>query len=180
MNVEQFFHVCRSAAAISGVREVTAFGAAAVVPWIARDCPGAPFWPSMELDVDPGGESKADLVDGTIGELSLFEDTFGVRAHGVTLEAFISPRDWTSRAGAFDDPTSGVRVRVPHPVDLVVAKLVRGEQREYEFAAYCMRHLSVSAEGIEQGLAAIERERADYVEPVRLARSLLAKRLPPR
>lgn len=129
MNAEQFYHVCRSAAAIAEVREVTVFGSAAVISWVARDCAGAQSWPSMEVDLDPGRKDLANLVDGSIGEGSMFEETFGVRAHGVLLSAFVAPRDWTSRAEVFPDPVSGVRVRAPHPVDLVVAKTpARGRQ----------------------------------------------------
>jgi hypothetical protein len=37
VNAEQFYHVCRSAAALAKVNELTVFGAAAVVPWVERD-----------------------------------------------------------------------------------------------------------------------------------------------
>ncbi len=91
-DVEQFFHVCRSAAAIANIAELTVFGAAAVVPWATGEHLSS--WPSMELDIDPGTASAADLVDGSIGEGSLFAETFGVYAHGVGVEAFVAPPDW--------------------------------------------------------------------------------------
>lgn len=178
MNAESFYHVCRSAAAIANVRELTVFGAAAVVPWIARDRPGTPFWPSTELDIDPGGEDLATLVDGSIGELSLFEQTFRVRAHGVTLDAFVAPGDWPARAATFEDPASRVRIRAPHPRDLAVAKLVRGDDRDWAFAAFCMEHFGIGRAEIEGGLRDAARARPAYAAAVERALSLLPARLP--
>ena len=130
MNAEQFFHVCRSAAAIAGVAEITVFGAAAIVPWAGGDARGVSPWPSMELDLDPGSEALADLVDGSIGEGSLFQESFGVYAHGIRIDAFVAPADWPSRARVFIEPLAGTRIRVPHPIDLTVAKLLRGDPRD--------------------------------------------------
>lgn len=177
MNAEQFYHVCRSAAAIANVRDLTAFGAAAVVPWIARDCPGAPVWPSLEVDLDPGGDALATLVDGSIGELSLFEETFGVRAHGVTLDAFVAAPDWPSRAAIFEDAISGVRVRAPHPVDLTVAKLARGDERDWAFAEFCATHFGVSREAVAAGLRAAARARPEYAPAIDGALELLPGRM---
>lgn len=179
MNVEQFFHVCRSAASIADVREVTVFGAAAIEPWIERARPNVPFWPSLELDLDPGGEELATLVDGCIGEMSLFETTFGVRAHGVTLDAFIAPGDWPSRAEVFFEPRSGVRIRTPHPVDLVTAKLVRGDDRDWEFAVFCARHFSLATGDIEAGLRRIGVERPERCEAMEATIAMVRARLTP-
>jgi hypothetical protein len=179
VNAEQFFHVCRSAAAIANVREVAVFGAAAIVPWIASDCPAAPFWQSVELDIDPGGKDLADLVDGSIGELSVFEETFGVRAHGVTLDAFVAPGDWQARARVFEDPVSKVHVRAPHPRDLAVAKLLRGDHRDWAFAAFCRDHFGVTPESLAQGLRATAVARPEYARAAEQAAALLPARLGP-
>ena len=158
---------------------MTVFGAAAVVPWIVRDCPGAPFWSSLELDIDPGGNRLADLVDGTIGEGSLFEETFGVHAHGITLDAFIAPPGWESRSMVFHEPQAGVRVRAPHPRDLTVAKLLRAEERDWEFARFCLEHFRISHDDLFRGLLDVENARPQYGPQARLARSLLPARLHP-
>ena len=177
MNAEQFFHVCRSSAAIADASEVTVFGAAAVVPWIAELRERVEYWPSMELDVDPGGDDRAELVEGSIGEGSLFEETFAVHAHGVTLDAFIAPRDWIDRARVWREPLTGIRVRVPHPVDLAAAKLVRGEERDWAFARYCRDHLGVSRYDLEASLAAIEEQHPTYAQNAAVARSTLGHEL---
>lgn len=177
MNVAQFFHVCRSAAAIADVREITVFGAAAVIPWVDIQSPRAAPWPSMELDVDPGSSELADLVDGSIGEASSFEEAFGVYAHGVSLEAFIAPPEWQDRARVFVEPQSGERVRTPHPLDLTVAKLVSGDPRDWEFATYCRTHLGIAPGEILAGLREVARSRPDYAAAAEVALGLVSARL---
>lgn len=175
MNVEQFFHVCRSAASIANTAEVTVFGAAAVVPWAGDS--GAIPWPSLELDIDPGSQDAADLVDGSIGEGSLFAETFGIHAHGVGLAAFVAPADWLERSRVFVEPSTGIRVRAPHPLDLAVAKLVRGDPRDWRFADYCVEHFGITASQIMGGLRAIAATRPDYADAAAAALSLVAARL---
>jgi hypothetical protein len=177
VNVEHFYHVCRSAATIANVREVTVFGASAIVPWIARDRPSAPFWHSRELDIDPGGDKLATLVDGSIGEGSYFAETFGVYAHGVTLEVFTAPSDWSSRAETFIEPVAEVRIRTPHPLDLTVSKLTRGDPKDWAFAVYCRDHFGLTRDRIAAGLEAVARERPEVAAGARLAGAALPSRL---
>ena len=175
MNAEQFFHVCRSAAAIANTPEVTAFGAAAIVPW-ADEVAGAVPWPSLEVDLDMGATLATDLVDGSIGDGSLFAETFGVYAQGVGIEAFVAPADWGSRARMFVEPVSGVNVRVPHPVDLTVAKLVRGDPRDWAFAEYTAKHFGLTVERLTAGLQSVIDTRPDYTAPATAAKAAVAAR----
>jgi hypothetical protein len=169
VNVEHFYHICRSAASIANVREVTVFGSSAIVPWIERERPWAEFWPSMELDIDPGGEKLATLVDGSLGEGSLFEETFKVRAHGVSIAAFTAPADWPGRAGLFVEPASGTRIRAPHPLDLVVSKLTRGDPHDWAFAAFARKEFAIERGAVRAGLEAVARERPDLAASVAAA-----------
>lgn len=116
MTVAQFFHVCRSAAAIADVGEVTVFGAAAVIPWMA------------------------EVANA-------------------------------SRARVFRDPVSAVGVRVPHPLDLLVAKIVRGDPRDWSFAEYVWTHATVSTAEIVAGLEAAGRARPEYAAAARAAQA---------
>jgi hypothetical protein len=177
VNAEQFFHVCRSAAAIANVREIRVFGAAAVLPWAREQAPAPPSWPSMEVDLDPGSQELADLVDASIGEASLFEESFGVHAHGVLIEAFVAPADWPSRSRAFVDPESSVRIVTPHPLDLTVAKLVRGDPRDWEFAEYCRLHFGLSVGAVCAGLQGAAAARPAYAAAALAAVPLVSTRL---
>ena len=102
MTLEQFDHICRAAAAIASVQKVYVFGANAIIPWLANSglpIPLPEFEPSRELDISVGDEKLDTLIDGAIGELSAFDETFFVYAHGVSLSVFQAPRNWLERAG---------------------------------------------------------------------------------
>ena len=61
----------------------------------------------MEADVaffDDPADAKADQVDGAIGELSPFHETFGYYAQGVSVSTAVLPEGWQDRIVAFDTP----------------------------------------------------------------------------
>ena len=81
------------------------------------------------------GDEKLDtLIDGAIGELSAFDETFSVYALGVNLTSFQAPRHWQGRARVRQEPASGVEIIVPHPHDLIISKLAAGRPKDFEFA----------------------------------------------
>ena len=55
---------------------------------------------SIEADLafrDDPDASKADQVDGAIGELSLFHETHGYYAQGVEISTAVLPAGWEDR-----------------------------------------------------------------------------------
>ena len=119
MNRAQFEHAIRAAAAVVGEREVIVIGSQAIHAWIEQEIPEAAMR-SVEADIplreDVAG-SKADLIDGSIGEASLFHETFGFYAHGVSVTTAILPRGWEQRLVRLVTPaTLGGPVRFPSPV----------------------------------------------------------------
>jgi len=53
---------------------------------------------SMEVDIFPKNKPElADLIDASIGELSMFHRTFAYYAHGVGKETAILPKGWEKR-----------------------------------------------------------------------------------
>lgn len=55
---------------------------------------------SVEADFiafDDAENAKADLVDGVLGEGSMFHETHGVYARAVGVETIIAPSDWRDR-----------------------------------------------------------------------------------
>ncbi len=55
---------------------------------------------SIEVDIaflDDPDERKADQVDGAIGELSPFHETFGYYAQGVSVSTAVLPDGWRDR-----------------------------------------------------------------------------------
>lgn len=177
MNIADFYHICRSAAAIADVDEVTVFGSGAVIPWIARHCVETPVWQTSELDIDPGGQELVDLVNSSIGKGSLFEETFQVYPRAIVIDAWIAPPDWASRSEIFEEPSMGVAVRVPNPIDLTVSKLLRGERRDWEFARFCQDRFRLSRDRIAAGLRLISQARPDQAEAVERALAGLKENL---
>jgi hypothetical protein len=96
----------------------------------------------MEADVAFFGDAeevKADLVDGAIGEDSLFHQTYGYYGQGVSISTATLPAGWEDRLVSFVHagslPAEAVCL---DPVDLVVAKLVAGRAKDLSFAADLM------------------------------------------
>ncbi len=127
-----------AAADVSGEREIVVVGSQAILGSVAE--PPASMLISMEADVYPLHDPrKADEIEGSLGEGSLFQSTFGYYAHGVGPETVVGPEGWEKRL---------VRVEIPPRVgqarnaiacclevhDLVLAKCVAGRPRDWEFA----------------------------------------------
>ncbi|MDZ7363463.1 MAG: hypothetical protein ONB46_22495 [candidate division KSB1 bacterium] len=147
MTLEQFDHICRAAAAVAGVNKVYVFGANAIIPWLFQmgyQIPLPDFSPSRELDVSVGDEKMDTLIDGSIGELSAFDQTFAVYAHAVGLNAFQAPVNWQQRTDKRKEPVSGVEIIVPHPHDLIISKLAAGRPKDFDFAASVARLFPMS------------------------------------
>jgi hypothetical protein len=63
--------------------------------------------------------TKADLIDGSIGELSMFQAAFGYYARGVTPSTAVLPKGWRKRLAA----TRGLKPKVRE----FVTKLIPGK-----------------------------------------------------
>jgi hypothetical protein len=175
MNVEQFFHVIRSAARVSGAREITVFGTSAAIPWIKRGA--EELWPSMEVDLDAGSEDANTEIEGALGELSDFHVTHGIYAQASSIEHFKAPPRWKARSKIVVEPVTKVRVRVPRPLDIATAKLVRGDEKDWDFAGYAVRCLKVKLADIEKALDEVALAHPPYKTACELARGLLRTKL---
>ena len=128
MNRKQLEHLVRASGSISGCREVIVIGSQAVL----GACPNASpdLATSMEADLfpveDPG---KAEMIDGCIGELSPFHDTFGYYVHGVGPDTATLPSRWKGRLIRVENEnTGGTTAWCLAPVDLAVSIARRSSQ----------------------------------------------------
>jgi hypothetical protein len=98
---------------------------------------------SVEVDVAVRGNAEgrlADLIDGSIGEASMFHDTFGYYAQGVVESTAHLPEGWQARLVPFDTPgTRGVTAWCLELHDLWVSKAVAGREKDREFCAALVR-----------------------------------------
>jgi hypothetical protein len=68
---------------------------------------------SIEVDVQPKNRPETvDMIDGALGELSMFHETHGFYVHGISIDSAMLPEGWQQRAVAINDP-------VPRPAKQV-------------------------------------------------------------
>jgi hypothetical protein len=75
---------------------------------------------------------KADLIDGAIGELSEFQDRWGVYAQGVGMRTAKQPTGWLDRLVPRTSPRGTVG-RCLEIHDFTVSKLCAGRERDFPF-----------------------------------------------
>ncbi len=136
MNRKQLEHVLRSGGSLTSSRDLVVIGSQAIL----GSFPNAPadMLTSMEADIYPlDAPEKADLIDGCIGELSPFHETFGYYAHGIGPETAVLPVKWKTRL---------VRVEAGEtigwclaPVDLAVSKIIAGREKDIRFVRSMLR-----------------------------------------
>jgi len=138
MRREEFEHVIAAAAEVSGEREIVVIGSQAILGSVAN--PPAAMLFSAEADVYPLNDpSKAEAIDGSLGDGSYFHSTYGYYAHGVGPETAVAPAGWEERLVRVDIPprvgqTSGAVALCLEIHDLVLAKCVAGRERDWEWA----------------------------------------------
>ena len=137
MNREQLEHAIRAAGAIMGENELLVIGSQALHASVPDVPPEAAR--SIEADIaalDDPDEQKADLIDGTIGEVSMFHQTFGYYAQGVTRSTAILPRGWRDRLIRYETPnTNGVVAWCLEIHDLWISKAIASRRKDIEFCA---------------------------------------------
>lgn len=143
MTREQLEHVLRAASRIAEESEMLVIGSQAILASHAESTLPAEATGSMEVDIaffDDPAEGKADLVDGAIGELSGFHETFGYYAQGVSVTTAVLPEGWRDRIVLVDTPgTQPGRGLCLDPHDCVVSKLVAGREKDVAFADALVR-----------------------------------------
>lgn len=164
-------HVIRAAGAIAETKHLVILGSQAIL----GACPNAPddLLVSQEVDTYPlDAPEKADLIDGTIGELSPFHEQFGYYAHGVGPDTAVLPRNWRSRSIDVCTPdTGGVTGHCLHPADLAISKLIAGREKDVNFVACLLRQGLVSRDELTGLLTELEHSTAARAQ-VTLSRCL--------
>ena len=150
MTREQLEHVLRAASTIVGERDILVIGSQSILGAIPeRDLP-TEATTSIEADLaflDDPDETKSDAVDGAIGELSLFHETHGYYAQGVSVSTAILPSGWRERLIVLETPnTDPARGLCLDPHDCVASKLVAGRTKDRAFAEALLRGRLIDAD----------------------------------
>jgi hypothetical protein len=159
MRRKEFEHAVRAAGSILGTDEVLVIGSQALHASVSADLPDA-AQRSIEVDVAVFGDrdgSKADLLDGSIGEASMFHETFGYYVRGVTEATAVLPRGWRERLIPFDTPaTGGVVAYCLEPHDLWIAKAIANRPKDVEFCDALLKRAIVDPATLDSRLKAVE------------------------
>jgi hypothetical protein len=138
MQREEVEHVLRAAAAITKETSFVLVGSQAVT--MLLDNPPPELLRSSEIDLYPAlHPEKAELIEGAIGALSTFHDTFGYHADGVGPETATLPADWMTRSKlVYLD--GNVTVICPDLHDLALSKCAAMREKDADFVRTLFRH----------------------------------------
>lgn len=168
MKRHQLEHVLRAAGAVTDCSELVVIGSQAILAAV----PDAPETLLVSEEADlyvPEREDLSVLIDGTIGELSPFHQTFGYYGHGVGPTTAILPADWQDRLVELSNAnTNGVRGLCLSPVDIAYSKLAAGRPKDLDYCRELRRAGLIDGEHLRQLVESCE-------NPER--RELLAQRL---
>ena len=168
MTRAEFEHALRAAGAVLGVNELIVIGSQALHASVEGDLPEEATR-SIEIDVAVPGDADgtlADVIDGSIGEASMFHATFGYYAQGVVERTAVLPAGWRKRLVRFETPgTGGVVARCLEVHDLWISKAIAGRPKDREFCRALADAGLVRGGVLRRRLAAVE----DLDERVRTA-----------
>ncbi len=136
----QLEHIIRAAAGNADTMEIIVIGSQAIM----ATYPDAPddLLVSIEADVFPKDKpSDSILIDGAIGERSMFHETFGYDAHGVDETTAVLPAGWKERLVPIrNENTRGVTGWCLEVHDLAVSKLAAGREKDFAYLTALFRH----------------------------------------
>jgi hypothetical protein len=151
MERDQLEHVIRAASAITQETEFVIVGSQSILGAF----PDAPesLKASVELDIYPriNWERLSDLIDGTIGEGSPFNERFGYYAQGVDPRTAVLPVGWQGRLTQVEGPGTGGGVGYCIDVhDLALSKYVANREKDRVFNRELIRHGMVDVEKLKK------------------------------
>lgn len=155
MNREAFDHAVRAAGSVLGENEVLVIGSQALHASVSGGVPPEAER-SIEADIaafDDPGDRKADLIDYSIGEASMFHANFGYYAQGVSKSTAVLPVGWRDRLVRYESPaTNGVVAWCLEIHDLWLSKAVAMRPKDIEFCAALVANRYVDPETLDARL----------------------------
>jgi hypothetical protein len=160
MTREQLEHLIRATAVVTADDSIVVVGSQAIL----GQFPDAPesMRVSMEADVFPlNYPERTDVIDGSIGELSPFHETFGYYAHGIAERTSLLPSGWKKRLIVVQNAnTRGTKGLCLEVHDLLVAKALAGREKDLSFLNEAAVHRMAEPEILLRRLDTVEVEDA--------------------
>lgn len=156
MHLSQLEHVLRACGAIVDEEFMIVIGSQAVLASVPE--PPAELTVSAEADLYPrDAPEKADLITGSLGEFSLFHETFGYHADGVSPATAVLPHGWQDRLVPLrTENTRGVTGLCLSPVDIAISKLAAGREKDLDYVRALLMHGIVSRGDLDRLLPDLE------------------------
>lgn len=143
-------HIIRAAAEVAGDDELVVVGSQAIL----GQFPEAPeqMLTSREADVYPKNRpEQADEIEGSLGDGSYFDSSFGYYAHAVGPGTAKAPAGWEGRlVPVQSENTGGATGWCLEAHDLVLSKCAAGRERDWEFAREALRHGLVDPDELQR------------------------------
>jgi uncharacterized nucleotidyltransferase DUF6036 len=154
-------HVIRAAAEVAEDHELVIVGSQAIL----GQFPDAPdsMLVSREADIYPKNRpERADEIDGSLGDGSYFDSSFGYYAHAVGPETAKAPKGWQERLIRVQSEDTGDAIGWCLEVhDLILSKCAAGRERDWDFAREALRHNLVDPKELQRRAADLPLSPAD-------------------
>ena len=133
-------HLIRAAGMIVEADHIIVIGSQAILASFEE--PPPELTESIEADLFPrDAPEAANLIDGSIGELSMFHESFGYYAHGVGPETATLADGWENRLVAHHNAnTRGITGWCLAPIDIAFSKLAAGRDKDIRFIRTMLRY----------------------------------------
>ncbi len=133
-------HIIRAAATVSEDEELIVIGSQAVLGQFP-DAPEA-LLASREADLYPRNRpERAIEIEGSLGDGSYFDATYGYYAHAVGPETATLPEGWEQRLIEIrNENTGGASGWCLEIHDLLLSKCAAGRERDWEFVEQALLH----------------------------------------
>ena len=163
MQLSELAHVLRASSAIANETSFVLVGSQAIL--LLLDDPPVDLLRSTEIDLYPAlHPEKSDLIDGAIGALSTFHDTFGYHADGVGPESASLPRDWMDRSvlSYFGEVTA----ICPDLHDLATSKCVAGREKDADYIRTLLQHQLVKLDVLLARIGLLDASKHDLPQVI--------------
>jgi hypothetical protein len=166
-------HIIRAAAEVAGDDELVIVGSQAVLGQFP-DAPEA-MLVSREADVYPRNHpERADEIEGSLGDGSYFDSSFGYYAHAVGPETAKAPAGWEERLIAVrNENTGGATGWCLEVHDLLLSKCAAGRERDWEFAKEALRHGLADPDELQRRAAGLPLPAADIERIQRILATII-------
>lgn len=125
--------------------EIVVFGSSALAFWMKRP----PRSRDVDMWIDP--EDQGHAVTALMGELSWYHDKHSIHAEVWAPETFAAPLDWRERSKRLamtENPK--VSIELPHPHDVMMAKLERMEVKDREHIVAILAEFPISEAALDR------------------------------